>query len=346
MCILSMLVSLVNSFYFSQIWQNFIFKVIIMNNKILIIDDNVNHLDAFFMIYKKYFDISVAINGIDAIEMIKNNNYSIIISDYKMENIHGLELLEYVKKLSPDSIRLLLTGYADADIAIQALNDGLAYKIVRKPCSKSEFLKILVESYSYYNNNLLDKKINKITSHLENKNFVKNINKIDLIKLFDDIKLNFTPNFMKKNINFNVDYKKNDSSINFDAFILNDAILLEALMSIIFNLINDKIKENHFLNIEFFSKTNLILKIEYIARDNDDALISKIGLINYDADRWIKAYAIRLILEELKGEMNEHESTTVINGIEQKKVIISLEMPALVETFQESSKQTAPVLPL
>ena len=111
-----------------------------MNNKILLVDDDINHLDSFYLVYRKYFDITTSTSALESIEIMKSCEYSVIISDFKMKEINGFDFLWYAREFSPNSVRILLTGYADMKMAISVLNDNIAYKIVTKPCKKNNFL--------------------------------------------------------------------------------------------------------------------------------------------------------------------------------------------------------------
>jgi len=105
--------------------------------KILIIDDEVNVLDALRKTLErsKQFksDISIADSSQKALGILKNQNFDLVICDYKMPKMNGVELLTKVKELNPDTIRILITGYSDLQIAREAINKASVHNYIEKP---------------------------------------------------------------------------------------------------------------------------------------------------------------------------------------------------------------------
>ena len=83
-------------------------------------------------------------DGLAAIESIQKNYYDLIIADLVMPGASGLEVLRYARKVNPDVIVIIITGYASLETAITAIKEG-AYDYIRKPC-KLEEIKIVVEN--------------------------------------------------------------------------------------------------------------------------------------------------------------------------------------------------------
>jgi EAL domain-containing protein (putative c-di-GMP-specific phosphodiesterase class I)/CheY-like chemotaxis protein len=118
---------------------------------ILFVDDDKNVVDAYKRNLHKYFDVHTAISGAQALELIRNNhNYAVIISDMQMPNMNGIEFLILAKKMSKNSIRIMLTGNGDQQTAIDAINQGNIYKFVNKPCSPKKMLDILNTAINHY----------------------------------------------------------------------------------------------------------------------------------------------------------------------------------------------------
>jgi len=81
------------------------------------------------------FLVETAISGEDAVQMVTENGpYAVVVSDYMMPGMNGIELLRRVKQTNPDTIRMMLTGSADMTTAIKAVNEGSIYKFHPKPC--------------------------------------------------------------------------------------------------------------------------------------------------------------------------------------------------------------------
>lgn len=109
------------------------------NIKILIVDDeqNVTRALARSLSFEEY-SIVTADNGLDALEFIKENKIDLIISDQRMPQMTGVEFLSKAWELYPDAVRILLTGYADFDVALQAINEAGIHKLVQKPWHDGE----------------------------------------------------------------------------------------------------------------------------------------------------------------------------------------------------------------
>ena len=83
-------------------------------------------------------------NGKEGIEKLKQKNVDMIISDYQMPGMDGLQFLEKVKDLYPDILTIMMTGMEDVKVAMKAINDAGVYKFLLKPCG-SELLRITVK---------------------------------------------------------------------------------------------------------------------------------------------------------------------------------------------------------
>ncbi|MBN2431302.1 MAG: response regulator [Acidobacteria bacterium] len=78
-----------------------------------------------------------------ALEEMKNMDVDLVISDYMMPDLDGLEFLSAAKKIHPDTIRILLTGYADKENAIKAINTVGLYQYIEKPWNNDDLLLII-----------------------------------------------------------------------------------------------------------------------------------------------------------------------------------------------------------
>jgi len=105
-----------------------------MKERILIVDDEIEILAAMQRNLRNDFSVTVANGAKEALEIINNSSpFAVVISDFKMPEMNGLELLRIVRSNFPDTIRVLLTGYADLDLSIKAINDGYVFRFLTKP---------------------------------------------------------------------------------------------------------------------------------------------------------------------------------------------------------------------
>ncbi len=108
---------------------------------ILLVDDEENILKAIQrLLQESSYEVQTATNAAEALKIIKHNTISVIISDNMMPGTLGVDLLAQVKILSPDTIRILLTGYADLNTAITAINQGEVFRFIKKPWENNELL--------------------------------------------------------------------------------------------------------------------------------------------------------------------------------------------------------------
>jgi DNA-binding NtrC family response regulator len=130
---------------------------------ILIVDDDKAIADILKdLLSERRHAVDVCYDGLAAVESIQKNFYDLIIVDLVMPRIGGLDVLKYAKKINPNVIVIIITGYASLETAIMAIKEG-AYDYIRKPC-KLEEIKIAVENA-----------IDKIRLYRENKGLLKKL---------------------------------------------------------------------------------------------------------------------------------------------------------------------------
>ncbi len=102
--------------------------------RILVVDDEINICNALRRsLRKEGYEIFVANEPAEGLEVLKKEKIDLVLSDHLMPNMTGLEFLSVVRDRHPDSVRILLTGHADMDTAIKAINDGQVYRFLTKP---------------------------------------------------------------------------------------------------------------------------------------------------------------------------------------------------------------------
>jgi len=119
--------------------------------KILIVDDEENVLRAFERtLIDENYEIENASNGPEALEKLKLFPADIVLSDYMMPGMNGLELLQQVKQLYPDTIGILITGRSDMQITIVAINKGEIFRFLLKPWDDEELRMTLRIAFQYH----------------------------------------------------------------------------------------------------------------------------------------------------------------------------------------------------
>ncbi|MEM9897122.1 MAG: response regulator [Bacteroidota bacterium] len=120
-------------------------------NSILYVDDEESNLRVFDSVFSRYYNIYTANNGRTAIEMLNEFEIHMIITDQKMPEMTGTDLLEKTLEDFPDIIRIILTGFADIQAIIKAINKCSIYKYITKPYENAEIREIIDKGLEIYN---------------------------------------------------------------------------------------------------------------------------------------------------------------------------------------------------
>ena len=122
-----------------------------MNDKILLVDDEAKVLAGIKRQLRKKFQIETALSGEEALKIIDEKGpFAVVVSDYHMPGMNGIDFLCRVKKVDPDTVRMMLTGSADMSTAIAAVNEGSIFQFHPKPCAAEtlgEAIKSGVDKY-------------------------------------------------------------------------------------------------------------------------------------------------------------------------------------------------------
>ncbi len=111
---------------------------------VLLVDDEPVLLDlgSFFLTQKEHFSVDTASNGLEALEQLEKYLYQIIISDYDMPCMNGIELLREVKKLHPNQPFVIFTGKGREEVVIEALNLGVDFYLQKGGETKSQYAEL------------------------------------------------------------------------------------------------------------------------------------------------------------------------------------------------------------
>ena len=109
--------------------------------RVLFVDDEENVLRALNRLFiDEPIEIHTAGSGKEGLEVLKSREIAVIVSDQRMPEMDGAQFLEKAREMSPDSVRIVLTGYADISAAIDAINKGGAYRYIAKPWNNDDLL--------------------------------------------------------------------------------------------------------------------------------------------------------------------------------------------------------------
>ncbi len=152
-----------------------------IKHSVLIVDDEERIINSIRRLLKPTgMVLYIANNGHDGLKELQAHNIALIISDQKMPGMTGIEFLKKSMDISPDSIRILLTGHADIEAAIDAINSGAVRYYLTKPWEENTLTSRIKESLEMYDlmqeNHRLDELtkfqndiLTKLNSNLEQK---------------------------------------------------------------------------------------------------------------------------------------------------------------------------------
>jgi response regulator RpfG family c-di-GMP phosphodiesterase len=117
---------------------------------ILYVDDEVNNLVSFKAVFRLKYNVHTAISGVEAIQLLEEQPINIIITDQRMPEMTGVEFLENILGKYPEPMRILLTGYADLNAVVDAVNKGKIFHYLSKPWNEEELDMTILRAYDIY----------------------------------------------------------------------------------------------------------------------------------------------------------------------------------------------------
>jgi DNA-binding NtrC family response regulator len=106
--------------------------------KLLFVDDEQRVLNSMRIMFKRDYELFLASQGSEAMAIIRDNDIDVIVADHRMPRMTGVEVLSEVRSVSPRTVRILLTGYADLDAVEGSINDSEVFRFLTKPCAPKE----------------------------------------------------------------------------------------------------------------------------------------------------------------------------------------------------------------
>jgi two-component system, NtrC family, response regulator HupR/HoxA len=117
---------------------------------ILLVDDEPRVLDALEAILAAEFRVFRAESGDDALRLLQAEEVAVILTDYRMPRMTGVELLRRSQEIAPDAIRIVLTAYTDVDSLMEAINTGRIYHFVPKPWDPTDLVLVVRRAAERY----------------------------------------------------------------------------------------------------------------------------------------------------------------------------------------------------
>jgi two-component system response regulator HupR/HoxA len=141
---------------------------------ILVVDDQVEILNAIERQLKDEYNVFTSSNGKEALALLKENTFSVVLADQRMPQMTGVEFLSQSIEIQPDIVRILITAYADIQASIDAVNKGQIYYYISKPWEPDELRLTVQRASERFNlqrqNRELTEKLKKANEQLKREN--------------------------------------------------------------------------------------------------------------------------------------------------------------------------------
>ena len=117
---------------------------------VLLVDDESEILFSLRGLLRTEFELHTAERGAEAMEILRRQPIHAIMTDQRMPNMTGVELLRRAKEERPEAVRMVFTGYADIKAVIDAINQGEIYRYLTKPWDPDELVAVFRQACEYY----------------------------------------------------------------------------------------------------------------------------------------------------------------------------------------------------
>ncbi len=131
---------------------------------VLFVDDEVNILKAIQRLLRhEPMNVLTASRPHEALEMLERQPCQVVVSDQRMPEMSGVDLLSAVRERHSDIVRMMLTGYTEMNIAVEAINRGEIYRLITKPWNDDELKATLRQAFDHYDLKGEIKRLNQVT---------------------------------------------------------------------------------------------------------------------------------------------------------------------------------------
>ncbi len=121
-----------------------------MPYKIMIVDDEPANLRVLERLFRHDYQVLTAESGADALTLLEQHDVALIMTDQRMPEMSGIDLLKRTAVVRPHMVRMILTGYTDMEALVEAINSNVVYKYVTKPWSNDELRLTVSRALEHY----------------------------------------------------------------------------------------------------------------------------------------------------------------------------------------------------
>ena len=121
-----------------------------MKYKILVVDDEPINIRLLERIFNRDYQVLCAFSGKEALELLKQHDVALIISDQRMPEMNGIEFLKLAAEMRPRVIRIVISGYADVNLLTEAINSGVIYRFLSKPWINEDLQQTVARALEHF----------------------------------------------------------------------------------------------------------------------------------------------------------------------------------------------------
>ena len=154
------------------------------DHTVLFVDDEVNILKALQRLLRgEPMNVLTASRPEQAIELLEREEIEVVVSDQRMPAMSGVDMLSMIRERNPDIVRMMLTGYTEMKIAVEAINRGEIFRLITKPWNDDELKATLRQAFDHHDLKREIKRLNQVTREQNfklqdmNKNLEANVRK-------------------------------------------------------------------------------------------------------------------------------------------------------------------------
>jgi response regulator RpfG family c-di-GMP phosphodiesterase len=122
-----------------------------MNERVLFVDDEPQVLEGIQRSLRKHVDTHTASSGVEGLRLLHEAGpFALVVSDMRMPGMNGAQFLAAVREQKPETVRMILSGHADLQATIAAVNEGHIYRFLSKPCAADQLLAAIEDGIRQY----------------------------------------------------------------------------------------------------------------------------------------------------------------------------------------------------
>jgi response regulator RpfG family c-di-GMP phosphodiesterase len=136
----------------------------VREHTVLFVDDEVNILRALQRLLRNEpCRVLTASRGSEALDLLAGESAEVVVSDQRMPEMNGVELLSAIRERHPNAVRMMLTGYTEMNVAVEAINHGEIYRLITKPWNDEELKATLRQAFDHYDLKSEIRRLNQVT---------------------------------------------------------------------------------------------------------------------------------------------------------------------------------------